>query len=229
MSKEFDDAARLLARAPLFSALSAQAVAELSTSPRVRLARDEMLFAAGDPAHAIYLVIDGEVALEIDGADGKSVCVAMVATGGVFGELGALDGQPRSVGARAAQPTNLLSIRASAFLTLIRTNPDFALAVAAELAGKLRRTNAQITGLTFHSLRSRVAGLLDALAAAHPAETPSLAITQTELAARIAASREKVNGHLQAMQTAGAIRLGRGRIDVIDRRGLRRFSDQPFD
>jgi len=229
MTKDVDAAERLLADAPLFGALPSSARADLAASPRVTLAKDEILFAAGDPASAVYLVLGGEVALEIDGADGKSVCVAVVGAGGAFGELGALDGQPRSVGARATAQTTLLSIKASAFLAHIRSHPEFALAIASELAGKLRRTNAQLTGLTFHSLRSRVAGLLDALAAAHPAETPSLAITQTELAARIAASREKVNVHLQAMQSAGAIRLGRGRIDVIDRRGLRRFCDQPID
>jgi CRP/FNR family transcriptional regulator, cyclic AMP receptor protein len=229
MSKEQEAAERLLARALLFSALPPGARASLATSPRVKLARDEALFSAGDPAHSVYLVLDGEIALEIDGAEGKCVCVAIVGAGGVFGELGALDGQPRSVGARAAQATTLLSIRAAAFLALIRGNPEFALAIAAELAGKLRRTNAQISGLTFHSLRSRVAGLLDALAAAQEVEHPSLPITQTELAARLAASREKVNGHLQVMQSAGAIRLGRARIDIVDRRCLQRFSDQGFD
>ncbi|MFN3960290.1 MAG: Crp/Fnr family transcriptional regulator [Parvularculaceae bacterium] len=215
--------------AALFSSLPSSARADLAASPRVILAKDEILFAAGDPASAVYLVLGGEVAMEIDGADGKSVCVAAVGAGGVFGELGALDGQPRSVGARATAPTTLLSIKASAFLALIRSHPEFALAIASELAGKLRRTNAQITGLTFHSLRNRVAGLLDALAAGQDGDRPSLQITQTELAARIAASREKVNGHLQAMQAAGAIRLGRGRIDVINRRSLQRFSGQTFD
>lgn len=229
MSREQDAADRLLAKAPCFGALGAEARAGLSAAPRVRLRKDEVLFSAGDDAECVYLVLEGEIALEIDGAAGKSVCVATVAKGGVFGELGALDGKPRSVAARAAEPALLLSIKATAFRALIRTHPDFALAVATELAGKLRRTNLQVTGLTFHSLRARVAGSLEALAAVNGHDAPSLIITQTELAARLAASREKVNGHLQVMQNAGAIRLGRGRIDIVDRRGLQRFADQGFD
>lgn len=216
---------RMLAGAAPFSALPADARAALCQSPRVTLGRGEILFSAGDRAEALYIVLSGEIALEIDGADGKSICVSSLKSGGVFGELSILDGKPRSVGARAAAPTALLSIKAATFLALIRTHPDFALAILRDLAAKVRSTNGQVSGLSFQSLRSRVAGLIVSLSDAGANAAPALAMTQHELAGRLGASREKVNGHLQAMQTAGAIRLARGQIEILNRSALRRFSE----
>lgn len=216
---------RLLAAAAPFSALPSEARVSLSLAPRVTLARDEILFSAGDNAEALYIVLGGEIALEIDGADGKSICVSSVKTGGVFGELAILDGKPRSVGARAAAPSTLLSIKAASFLALLRAYPDFSLALLRDLAAKVRSTNGQVSGLSFQSLRSRVAGLIVSLADDSAVTAPSLAMTQHELAGRLGASREKVNGHLQAMQSAGAIKLARGQIEILNRAALRRFSE----
>lgn len=222
-----DSAARLLAATAPFSALPAETRASLALSPRVPLDRGEILFFAGDKAEAVYAVLSGEIALEIDGADGKSICVSSLGPGGIFGELAILDGKPRSVAARAVVRSVLLSIKAAAFLSLVRTQPDFAMAIIRDLAGKVRQTNGQVSGLSFQSLRGRVAGLISSLLDARPKAPASIAMTQSELAARLGASREKVNGHLQAMQAAGAIRLARGRIDVLDRRALGRFADAP--
>lgn len=224
-STEQESVNRLLSATPPFSALPLEARLALSLSPKVVLDREETLFSAGDPAAAVYVVLSGEIVLEIDGSDGKSICVSALGPGGVFGELAVLDGNPRSVGARANARSVLLSVRASAFMALVREHPGFAMAIIRDLAGKVRRTNGQVSGLSFTTLRGRVAGLISSLADAQPHPAASLVMTQSELAARLGASREKVNGHLQAMQAAGAIRLARGRIDIVDRRALGRFTN----
>ncbi len=228
-SNEHDGVTRVLAAMAPFSVLPEETRAVLSHSPRVTLDREEILFSAGDRAEAVYVVLSGEIALEIDGADGKSVCVSSLGSGGVFGELAILDGKPRSVAARAAVRSVLLSIKSTTFLSLVRTQPDFALAIIRDLAGKVRRTNSQVSGLSFLTLRGRLAGLLSSLLDLNSNSPPSLDMTQSELAARLGASREKVNGHLQAIQAAGAIRLTRGRIDILDRRTLRSFADTAGD
>ncbi len=99
------------------------------------------------------------------------------------------------------------------------------MAIIRDLAGKVRRTNGQVSGLSFQSLRGRVAGLIASLTQAQQGAPQSLTMTQNELASRLGASREKVNGHLQAMQAAGAIRIARGRIAILDRRALGRIAE----
>lgn len=226
MTPDIETIRRLLAAATPFSALPTEARSALASSPRVSLARDAVLFSTGDRAEAVYLILSGEIALEIDGADGKSICVSSLKSGGVFGELAVLDGKPRSVGARAPVPSSLLSVKAASFMALLREHPDFSLALLRDLAAKLRSTNGHVSGLSFQSLRSRVAALIVSLAADGGAvKAPSLAMTQHELAGRLGASREKVNGHLQAMQSAGAIKLARGQIEILNRAALKRFSE----
>jgi len=219
-----ESAERLLAKTTPFSVLPTEERSALAASPRVILDREEILFSAGEPAQALYIVVSGEIVLEIDGLDGKSICVSSLGAGGVFGELAVLDGYPRSVAARATAPSVLMSIKAVQFLALVRSQPDFAMAIIADLAAKLRRTNGQVSGLSFQSLRGRVAGLIATLTDPQVSSTQALKMTQSELAARLGASREKVNGHLQALQTAGAIRLARGRIEILNRNVLGRFT-----
>ncbi|HBK91285.1 MAG TPA: hypothetical protein DDZ68_06405 [Parvularcula sp.] len=225
MAHDIETVRRLLAAATPFSALPAEERAALALSPRVSLARDKVLFSAGENAEAVYIVLSGEIALEIEGADGKCFCVSSVRSGGVFGELAVLDGKPRSVGARAAAAASLLSVKAASFMALLRAHPDFSLALLKDLAAKVRSTNGQVSGLTFQSLRSRIAGLIVSLTGEGALADPALAITQHELAGRLGASREKVNGHLRAMQSAGAIKLARGHIAILNRTALRRFSE----
>jgi CRP-like cAMP-binding protein len=224
MSADTQHAAALLSRSTLFGALSRAEIERLAASPRVRVKKGEELFAAGAPANAVYLILSGEVSLEIADADGRSISVSTARAGDVMGELAVLDGKPRSVAARASADAVLLSLSAPAFLTLVRAHPDFAMAIIRDLAAKVRRTNGQVSGLTFQTLKARIALFLIDLADSQGAEKPVLKITQNEIAGRLGASREKVNGHLQAMKDVGAISLARGRITVDDLETLKEMS-----
>lgn len=216
--------AALIARTRLFGRLPATEIARLAQSPRLRLKKSEELFAAGSEANAVYIVLSGEVTLEITDREGRSISVASRRAGDVFGELAVLDGLKRSVGARAASEAELLSVAAARFLGLVRADPDFALEIVRDLAGKVRQTNETVSGLTFLNLKARVAGLLAGLAETRGGGQSDVAITQADLAARLGASREKVNAHLQTIQEEGAIRLARGRIMIADLDGLRKIS-----
>ncbi len=216
-----------LSRSRLFANLGRDDLEKLAASPRLMLRKGEELFAAGAPAKAVYLVLSGEVTLEIADIDGKTISVAAHGPGGVFGELAVLDGKPRSVAARASADSALLSISAAGFLNLVRSSPDFAMTIIRDLAGKVRATNSKVSDLSFQTLLARVAGLLADLADAEGADLPTLRITQSEIANRLGASREKVNGHLQAIQDEGAIRLARGRIEIRSRAILHRLRGEP--
>ena len=71
----------------------------------------------------------------------------------------------------------------------------------------------------FLPLKRRLADLLVRLFQAQGSE---LKITQADLAYRLTATREKVNVNLQILQDLGAIRLGRGRVTLVDEQVLRR-------
>ncbi len=214
----------ILRQSRLFSTLNSETIERLiSSSPPQKIANGKTLFSKGDPADAVYIVIKGEVAIEIISPQGQTVRVATLQQGAVFGELAVLDGGDRTADVRAAQDSKLLRIGCRAFQSLIEKSPAFSRAIIKDLIEKLRITNNQIEDISFKSLRSRLAALLIKLANNTGQNPAILQITQSALADRLSATREKVNIHLQAIQGTKAINLQRGRIEVLDLGKLSKF------
>ncbi len=90
----------------------------------VRLAGGEELFSAGDPAHSVYTVVTGRVAVERDGADPLEI-----GAGEPVGELGLLTGSPRSATVRAVRDTVLAELSQEAFRRLVESHADAGLAL----------------------------------------------------------------------------------------------------
>jgi Fe-S-cluster-containing dehydrogenase component/CRP-like cAMP-binding protein len=71
----------------------------------VRFERGEPIYTAGDPADALWLVVDGLVQLQRDAARGASSVLAYLSRGDFFGDEEALAGAPRATSAVAAGDT----------------------------------------------------------------------------------------------------------------------------
>ena len=68
-------------------------------------------------------------------ADGRTL--EHVGPGGVFGEMALLDSAPRAAGAVAATDCALLPVNRSQFLELVRSDPEFGLALLKALGQRL--------------------------------------------------------------------------------------------
>ncbi len=84
----------------------------------------------------MYLVRDGEVALSIDGE-----LVATLWPGDIFGEMAMIDGSPRSATATAQSAVDTLIIDRSAFLNIVRADPEFAMHLLTILSVRVRELN----------------------------------------------------------------------------------------
>jgi hypothetical protein len=102
----------------------------------------EKVFAKGDSGNEAYVVMRGQIEIHLED---KSLAIATVGNGQIFGELAFLDGAPRVANAIANQASILLVIQRSAFNDLIQREPHLGMVVmrniAAELSSRLRRTN----------------------------------------------------------------------------------------
>lgn len=94
----------------------------------------DTIFNAGDPADCMYAVVEGSVEIRIHGS-----AVEQVAPGGVFGEMGLIDAQPRSAEAVAASDCSLAVISEKRFLRLVEMMPQFALQMMRVITQRLRR------------------------------------------------------------------------------------------
>jgi CRP-like cAMP-binding protein len=129
----------VLAAVPLFSSLSRRHlrhVARLATAVSYEQGETIILREARQ-ANAFYVVLDGEV--DVLPATSE---VVVLGRGDVFGELALLDGGPRTAAVRARSPVTAMRLKRAPFLDLLRSEPDIALALLRELAGRLRRLDA---------------------------------------------------------------------------------------
>lgn len=101
----------------------------------------DLVFQKGSPSKSLLLVEEG--ALEVfDEAVGEEVVLARVGPGGVVGEVGFVDGRPRTHNVRARGACRLLRLTREGLLELVKGDPSLfaklTIALAQLLAGRFR-------------------------------------------------------------------------------------------
>ena len=116
-------AARALASTPLFAGLPSEAlealVAELELVP---LPAGEVLFREGDPGDALYVVVEGEVAVLAEGP--PRVEMARLGPSAFIGEVALMTDQPRSATVTAVIDTELLRIDRQTLSTVLASHGE---------------------------------------------------------------------------------------------------------
>ncbi len=117
---------------PVFAGISDAGFASLATCAEVEVAEGQVLVRPGDSGSGMFVVLEGTAVVDLHG---KSV---EVGRGGVVGELALLveDGG-RVARARAGTSTRCLCIPRDTFVSLVETEPSFALALLRMLAARL--------------------------------------------------------------------------------------------
>jgi RimJ/RimL family protein N-acetyltransferase len=125
----------------LFEGLSEEQAAWLGSLLRYRsIERGEALFTRGDRNGKMYLVIEGALTIEVDGAP-----LGTVGPGECVGEVALLSGQDHSATAVATETTVAGLLTREDLTRLVRRRPDIGVTLyrnlAAELGEKLRRAD----------------------------------------------------------------------------------------
>jgi CRP/FNR family transcriptional regulator, cyclic AMP receptor protein len=218
----------LLSRHPIFGQLPQKAIGQFAAyAARRRVVRGTTIFSKGDPGDSLIAVLDGCVRISVPTANGHEVVLSIVQPGEIFGEMGLLDGQPRSADATAVYDSELMVIDRRDFVPFMRREPDVPIQLNAILCGRLRRTNEQVEDAMFVSLAVRLAKALLRFAqidaeSIRPVDVP---ITQQELSEMIGFSRENTNKQLRAWEKRQWVKLTRGKIRIVDPGGLLRLSE----
>jgi CRP/FNR family cyclic AMP-dependent transcriptional regulator len=202
---------QLLATAPLFGALDADALAACAEKFReVRFAKGEMLFARGDPGTHLYVVAEGQIRIAIATSEGRELSFQIVGPGDMFGEITMLDEQTRSADANALIPTTAYSLERNDFRRLRDAHAAISEAVITYLCRRLREVTDRLETIALYPLETRLARFLLMALKDRPdiagRRTPlELRYSQSELALLLGASRPKLNAALGALERATAI------------------------
>lgn len=211
-----------LRRCGLFAHLPADRLTEIAWSmAERRYAKHELIFQQGDPGDVLYLVQEGIVRITTESVDGEEAILGEVHACETFGELGLIDGAPRSATASAATDTLTLQLPGTAFRDLLESHREFRDGVLMGLSAELRRATQNLGELHFLDLPGRLASRLVMLARdAAPGVDRDVAIdkrySQGDLAAMIGGTRQSVNRGLADLRDQGLIRLDQGTITIVD-------------
>jgi CRP/FNR family transcriptional regulator, cyclic AMP receptor protein len=105
---------------------------------------DEIIFAEGQPGAALFLILDGKVAVEMCRQRNTTI-LAILEKGAFFGEMALLNEAPRSANARSLERTYTLALYRNDLSRLIQRDPQTACQIYRAIAGivgdRLRSTN----------------------------------------------------------------------------------------
>jgi CRP-like cAMP-binding protein len=128
---EVRDLITLLSKCDLLRHLPPDEIEEILLLIQTRLIeRGKILFRAGEPGDALYIVARGSVEVLPAAQDGVAAqAIAVLGEGQAFGEMALLTGGPRTATIRAAENSLLLAIEKGHFNQLIRCDRYLAKAV----------------------------------------------------------------------------------------------------
>lgn len=211
-----------LRNVPLFAGLSESDLEALAASFRTRsYKKRDVLVYEGDESDSLFVITRGHVAITQINAEGKETVLSLLKEGEVFGEMGVLDGAPRSASAAALRDVQALVLPRDAFLELLEQRPLMHRSVTAALCAKLRATNRAVQAVSHLKMRERVADLLLMLGKNFGENVGSgtrltLKLTHQQIANMIGGTRETVNRTLMSFWDERLIDMQSAHIVIPD-------------
>lgn len=189
------------------------------------LKRGKTLFEQGDEGDSLYAILSGALEFSVISSDGRKMTLDVMREGAVFGEISLFDPGERTATVTATEDTRIWAVRNSDVLVALRDSPAIGLDMI-QLAGRrMRWMGTQLSEQVFLSLPVRLARKILHLTEGSAEESPTLKLSQAELAEFVSASREAVSKILAVWKREGIVNLPRGGVQVLDRPSLKELGD----
>lgn len=133
----------LLKNSYMFSRLSEERLAEINISLKSQeLKAGEVLFNMGDPGDELFIVEAGQIAIYSPNKEnpGQEKPIRIFREGSILGEMALIDRQPRSLSARALEPSRVLVLGGNNFRYFVEQDSNMAFAVMYGLSDRIRYT-----------------------------------------------------------------------------------------
>ena len=209
--------------APLSPAERAEVLAAAVTR---HFSRGETAMREGEPGESLHLVRSGRLAVRVSTPDGATATLTIISAGASFGELALLGGHHvRTATVVALEATETLALTRSAFDALRLSHPAVERLVTEALARRVQELSSALLEALYVPVDRRVVARLVDLGREYGGPTTdgpvTVPLTQDDLAGMAGTTRPTTNQVLQRLADEGALRLGRGRIELTDLDSLR--------
>lgn len=209
----------------LLHSLSDDEIKALSSRCRWRsYNRGETILDKGGESRDVFFILKGSVAIVSFSGAGREVTLATRKAGDFFGELAAIDEEPRSASATAIEKTDLAIMAPDVFLDLLHQNGPVSFCLLQRLAAIIRTSGLRIMELSTLQAAQRVYAEL--LRMAQPdAAVPGLWVVRPlppmhEIASLTSTTRETVNRAISQLYPSGLLKRKGRNLFLMDRSKL---------
>jgi len=194
----------------LFEGLPQERLDALAQACRWRsLPVGRLLVQRAEHERDVHFVIDGQIRVTIFALNGRQLTFREIGAGGHFGELAAIDGEPRSADVLTLQSSLIASLGADDFRRLLQEEDVVADRVMRGLCRLVREISERVIDLSTLGVQNRVHAELLRLAREAGCTGNESRIdpapTHADMASRISTNREQVTRELNALQQRGLL------------------------
>lgn len=188
--------------------------------------RSTMVFAQGDPADAIFIVLDGWVKLYRIAPSGSEAIVGVFTKGHSFGEAVALRGGTYPVFAETVTDCTLMRLDARDLLRQLRASPEVAVAMLTATYAHLHNLVAQVEQLKAQTGPQRVAEfLLELTRSEVGACSVELPYDKVLIAGRLGMKPESLSRAFSKLREQG-VRIRQNSAEIDDVGELRSYAER---
>jgi CRP-like cAMP-binding protein len=225
---EIDALAELLGQTPVFRHLPLAARRELLGKSRLLACEYRtVLQRAGTPHHDLYLVIDGHAEMSASTREGDEIVVAIFGPLSFTSWIALFHDSPAERDLVAAPGSRLLAFPARPLLETLEAYPALYPQVLRLEAARFRAALDWQQQAAVADRTKRIASLLLLMAqiSGEQEGSPRVAMTGEKLARIAQCSRETFRAALAELRAKGLVEQQYGAIVLLDRAGLKAFSD----
>jgi CRP-like cAMP-binding protein len=209
-----------LARIPLFRSLDADAIRRLDSQCIWRRAKaEEWVIDYQDESRDLFIVAQGHVRVMIRPISGRDTILRDIRDGEYFGELAAIDGQPRSAGIVAVTNSVIARMPPAVFRETVHTRPDVCDQLLALLTSQIRGLANRVNEFNVLDVRHRIYAELLRMSRPTQGSEPQAILspppTHAEIAARVSTHREAVSRELKSLERNGILERRRGALVLL--------------
>ena len=216
----------------LFEGFTPEQMEELNRITRMEsYTKDQPIYLQGALSRSVFLLKKGRVKISKVDETGKSITLAILEPGEIFGEVEALEGTLRTTSAQSLESLDdvlVCEIQHGDFERYLEKQPKVAARVLKLIGPRLRQIETKIGDLVFKTAPARLANLFLTLSESMGKQEQDgimlrARLTHRNLADLIGTARETVSLILGDFVRAGLISQKRSYITILDKERLAKF------
>ncbi len=183
----------------------------------VKFRKKQLIFSQGDPADAVFYLLEGKIRLTVVSKQGKEAVIATLESGNFFGEGGLAGQRIRMATATAVTVGSFVRIEKETIIRLLHNHPTFSELFITCLLSRNIRVEEDLVDQLFNSSEKRLARillLLSRVGKESESEPVVPTISQETLAEMIGTTRARVSFFMNKFKQLGFIEYSPGELRV---------------